>query len=370
MMRRWWWVAILGLVVLPPMDLRGQDGAATPEPGAAASEAATQDFDSLYAKWNQLQADAKAKAAAFGAAAAGEKDALRAEYEALAAQLEELLPALRTAALDRYRAAETPDDATTRLLLGMMINDAARDRGDDALALGAELAAKRCPRDLFERAAKAPRLGLFAREIVDEALKRYDETIADDLPRLKIVTSKGDIVVELFENEAPNAVANFVSLAQKGFYDGLSFHRVLEGFMAQGGCPKGTGEGGPGYTIACECYEPNRRNHFTGSLAMAHAGRDTGGSQFYITFERTSTLDGRHTVFGRVIEGQDVLGKITRRDPQATPPLPEPDRIERIEILRLRDHAYEPVTKPDPTSPAPSTENSDAGKTEESGGGQ
>ena len=104
------------------------------------------------------------------------------------------------------------------------------------------------------------------------------------LPYVLIKTTAGDIVVELFEDEAPNTVANFISLVEKGFYNGLTFHRVLPGFMAQGGDPNGNGTGGPGYCIPCECQKPNARKHFRGTLSMAHAGKDTGGSQFIFTF--------------------------------------------------------------------------------------
>ena len=117
---------------------------------------------------------------------------------------------------------------------------------------------------------------------------REAEDKADDLPRVLLKTSAGDIEIELFENEAPNTVLNFITLVDKGFYNGLKFHRVLPGFMAQGGDPKGDGTGGPGYTIPCECYQANHRLHFRGSLSMAHAGRDTGGSQFFLTFVPTT----------------------------------------------------------------------------------
>ncbi|NMG23056.1 peptidylprolyl isomerase, partial [Brasilonema bromeliae] len=151
----------------------------------------------------------------------------------------------------------------------------------------------------------------------EERAIREKEAKADDLPRVKLSTTEGDMVVELYENEAPNTVANFVSLVEKGFYNGLTFHRVLEDFMAQGGDPTGTGSGGPGYNIPCECYQPNARKHFPATLSMAHAGRDTGGSQFFITFVQTKHLDGKHTVFGRVIEGQEVLDKLQRIDPSS-----------------------------------------------------
>jgi cyclophilin family peptidyl-prolyl cis-trans isomerase len=121
----------------------------------------------------------------------------------------------------------------------------------------------------------------------------------------------------------------------------LSFHRVLKNFMAQGGDPKGDGSGGPGYTIYCECFKPEHRRHFQGTLSMAHAGRDTGGSQFFLTFKQTPHLNGRHTAFGRVIEGMDVLPKLQRRDPQGTT-TGAPDLIVKAEVVRKRDHAYAP----------------------------
>ena len=170
---------------------------------------------------------------------------------------------------------------------------------------------------------------------------RAAEAKADDLPRVKLATSKGDIVIELFENEAPNAVANFVNLVEKQFYDGLPFHRVLPGFMAQGGDPEGNGTGGPGYHIACECYGDNYRKHYRGTLSMAHAGKDSGGSQFFLTFRPTSHLDGKHTAFGRVIEGMEILKDLKRVNPQF-PNGPEPDKIETATVLRKRDHKYEP----------------------------
>ena len=109
-------------------------------------------------------------------------------------------------------------------------------------------------------------------------------------------TSKGTIHLDLFEKDAPGTVANFTKLAKSGFYDGLSFHRVIKNFMIQGGCPEGSGRGGPGYHIKCEI---NSQKHTPGTLSMAHAGKDTGGSQFFITHVATPHLDGVHTVFGR-----------------------------------------------------------------------
>ncbi len=126
-----------------------------------------------------------------------------------------------------------------------------------------------------------------------------------------MITDVGKISIELFKEDAPNTVSNFVELVNKGFYDGLSFHRVIDGFMAQGGCPntrKGSvgmpGTGGPGYKINCEI---NKNKHLPGSLSMAHAGKDTGGSQFFIVFESQPHLDGVHTVFGKTNDMETVL---------------------------------------------------------------
>ena len=173
-----------------------------------------------------------------------------------------------------------------------------------------------------------------------EAALRTAEAEADDLPRVKLTTTKGEITIELFENEAPQTVANFITLVKQGFYDDSPFHRVLPKFMVQGGAKGEDGEGGPGYTIRCECYRPDHRRHFRGMLSMAHAGRDTGNSQFFLTVVPTPHLNGRHTAFGRVIEGMEVLADLQRRSPQHQPAPPKPDRILKAEVLRDRGHEY------------------------------
>ena len=130
-----------------------------------------------------------------------------------------------------------------------------------------------------------------------------------------ISTEKGDMKVELYSEETPGTVGNFVELANKNFYDGLTFHRVIPDFVIQGGCPQGTGVGGPGYKIKCEVTAP-RQYHDRGVLSMAHAGRDTGGSQFFICHSRANTqhLDGNHTCFGQVIDGLEVIDAIRGGD--------------------------------------------------------
>lgn len=138
-----------------------------------------------------------------------------------------------------------------------------------------------------------------------------------------ITTEKGVMKVDFYENDAPNTVKNFCDLAEKGFYDGLTFHRVIPDFVIQGGCPIGNGAGGPGYTIKCE-LDGDNQYHDRGVLSMAHAGRNTGGSQFFICHSRTNTahLDRNHTCFGRVVEGLEVIDAIRKGDV-----------IEKIEII-------------------------------------
>jgi peptidyl-prolyl cis-trans isomerase B (cyclophilin B) len=141
----------------------------------------------------------------------------------------------------------------------------------------------------------------------------------------EIHTSKGVMKVEFYAEDAPNTVANFVGLSQKGFYDGLTFHRVLPNFVIQGGCPKGTGTGGAGYTIDCEIKGGNQY-HDRGVLSMAHAGRNTGSSQFFVCHSRDNTahLDRNHTCFGRVVEGLEVIDLIRQGD-----------KIEKIVVIEV-----------------------------------
>lgn len=258
---------------------------------------------------------------------------------------------------DALQVAMATDDPLRVLELAELVADAGIDDGQ-ILLTGATAAMMTSDLDAAARFLKeAAAAGVSSEKIepleaalaaerpkVDaEMAKRAAEAEADDLPRVRIETSKGTLVVELFENEAPNTVANFISLVEKHFYDGTVFHRVIPQFMAQGGDPTGTGRGGPDYAIACECDLPGARKHFLGTLSMAHAGRNTGGSQFFLTFRPTEHLDGKHTVFGRVIEGLDVLPKIQRTE---GPTGGTPDKIIKAEVVRKRDHAYEPETLP------------------------
>ena len=145
----------------------------------------------------------------------------------------------------------------------------------------------------------------------------------------RVKTQRGEMTCELFAADAPLTVENFINLARAGYYDGTTFHRVIPGFMAQGGDPTGTGSGGPGYTFRDEVSSA-RRHAGPGVLSMANSGPGTNGSQFFITYAATPHLDGRHSVFGRITEGMDVLLAIRERDPQRD--RNPGDRIDTIEI--------------------------------------
>ena len=303
-----------------------------------------------------------------------EQNAIRNEFQQLISQGEDLLIEMRSVGIAAHKAAPHENRQVTKFLMLLIEDDCGRDDYEPAAELARLLleddpeetslynwagVAQFCTNQ-FEEAEEnlskaSARSGLSDRgqtyfDLVGEyqtywASERKiqeQEQQKGDLPQVCLETSKGEIVIALFEDQAPNSVANFISLIEKGFYNGLTFHRVLEGFMAQGGCPEGTGSGGPGYNIPCECIREDHRKHFRGSLSMAHAGQDTGGSQFFLTFVPTSHLNERHTVFGRVIEGMDVLSKLQRRDPSGTSSL-EPDRILKAEVISKRDHPYEPT---------------------------
>ena len=146
---------------------------------------------------------------------------------------------------------------------------------------------------------------------------------------ITIKTSKGNLDITMFPEDAPVTVTSFLHLASRGFYDGLSFHRVIPNFMVQGGCPLGTGTGDPGYKFECEC-KPNRKHDKPGILSMANSGPNTNGSQFFITHLPTPHLDGKHTVFGEVTSGQDVVDAIKGGD-----------KIESITIHDSTDDLFE-----------------------------
>ena len=353
---------------------------AAAEPGSAAeptgdAKASAAEFEKIFKEFKQVLGKLRSLQAKYQFAADGERPAIEVEFNAQIAAGKEIAPRLVAAAKAAYLAAPNANPAITRFLLNNLADEVQSDHYAPAFELSKILLDHGCTepalynfagiaafgsdhfdlaKEWLTEAQEAKVLGDVGKadlKSVDEYQKlwpaeqkiRQAEAQADDLPRVRLTTSKGDIVVELFENEAPLATANFISLVEKHFYDEAPFHRVLSGFMAQGGDPSGTGKGGPGYTIPCECYQDNHRSHFAGSLSMAHAGRDTAGSQFFLTFQPTPHLNGKHTVFGRVIEGMEVLTSLERINPEK-PGQAAPDKIITATVLRKRNHPYEPNT--------------------------
>lgn len=364
------WVVAAGVCLAQVPAVENQ----TPDPATAKAEfeaARKQEKDLiteltlLQAEFQQPAADKKAVAAKFESA----RDRIPATKDRLEAAAFAMALADSTNASARelcglvIASRLQVDDATEALRLATLLDKAgAADGKVDMMAAAAAMVLSQLDEAATwltkaeSNGIQKPKVAELRASIEDERpkveaemAKRKADAAANDRPRVTITTSKGDIVVELFEDDAPNTVANFVSLVEKGFYDGTPFHRVIAGFMAQGGDPTGTGSGGPGHAIECECELPTARKHFLGSLSMAHAGKNTGGSQFFLTFRPTEHLDGRHTVFGRVVEGFEVLPKLARTQVEDKPVEGvTPDTIVKATMLRKRDHAYTPKTLPNP----------------------
>jgi cyclophilin family peptidyl-prolyl cis-trans isomerase len=362
-------------VAQDPVEPEAKASATPPAAATGDSAKALAEFQAKFEEWKGVLQELRSLKQKFDLAEAGDVAAIREQWNQQVARGEVLIPELRQAGMRAYAAAPKEDRELERFLIKILKDDIEFDRHESAAELGDALVSAGCEvKEVVDHAGVAafcvndydkaekylkeaeksgvlsdlgrtflPLIPEYREYWAKEQEIRKQEAEKNDLPRVKIATNKGDMVVELFENEAPGAVGNFISLAEKGFYDGLVFHRVLKGFMAQGGCPQGTGSGGPGYNIYCECKQDNHRKHFRGTLSMAHAGRDTGGSQFFATFVPTSHLNGEHTAFGRVIEGMEVLSKLQRIDPGSQDtPKPEPDRMVKVEVLRKRDHEYKP----------------------------
>jgi cyclophilin family peptidyl-prolyl cis-trans isomerase len=356
-------------------------------PSAAKRGPQAQEFYRLHGQMNALLGELAGLQVKYRAANEDKRTEIQQQWKELIAKGEQMEPKLIDAAEKAYAESPNTDPEVGTFLVKLLTRSVRTDDYEPGAKVGKLLMENKCPEKqvpnlagiaafavsdfdaaakylgqadkdgYYQSASKEDKLaqigqfylqdvGNYKEAWAKEKAIRDTEAKADDLPRVLLKTNKGDIVIELFENQAPNSVANFIALVKKGFYNGLAFHRVLAGFMAQGGDPKGDGTGGPGYTIACECARPDHRQHFRGTLSMAHRGRDTGGSQFFLTFVPTPHLDGKHTAFGRVVEGMDVLAKLQRRDP-GDPEAPRPDKIIEAKVLRKRAHEYVPQKMPE-----------------------
>lgn len=357
-----------------------QNDSPTPTATAADWPALTKERDEKLAKLQEIRTQLQS-------ADAAQVKQLQAEGTQLLAEIfDSLFPRMRASATDLLQG-DTVDEETLNAIAELAYRTFQENKFAEAGALADAVMAKSPENKLavnvagvchfatqdFEQAASlltsAQEKGLIIDQLgaqyldtannyveywkEEQARREQDAAAPEKLPEVELDTTRGKIVVELFEDDAPNTVANFISLVESGFYDGTKFHRVLPAFMAQGGDPNTKpgadgqpGTGGPGYTIKCEWDQPNSRRHFAGTLSMAHAGRDSGGSQFFLTHLPTPHLDkdvavpaGRdaHTVFGRVIEGMDVVLALKRDD-----------AITSAKVLNKRDHEYKPETTPEP----------------------
>jgi cyclophilin family peptidyl-prolyl cis-trans isomerase len=351
-----------------------EDAAAPPAatPAAPASDPASVEFADRMAEWKKMVGNLRELQVRYKVAKPADRPALEEQFQQMVKQGEQMIPQLVEAATTAYKANPVDSGEPARFLISRAESTFRNDDYEECYRISTLLAQHNFNNPVvnefagisafalndYDSAEKYLKIAAEKNVLSDEG-KLYQEEIpkyrklwskeqelrtaeaqADDLPRVLLKTNKGDVVIELFENEAPNTVANFISLVEKNFYNNLSFHRVIHGFVAQGGDPKGDGTGGPGYTIACEVNQPNARSHFAGSLSMAHAGPNTGGSQFFITFRPTPHLNGKHTVFGRVIEGMDIVSDLRNTEPRTG----DPDKIIEARVLRKREHPYKPAT--------------------------
>ncbi len=357
------YASVLGLLVF---GLSVQDGAASQEEQAEKTPAvdesgddenqALKSFAELNETFKDLESQVTELRSKFQTATPEVKQLLLKKYQEISAESVSLLPRLQAAAEREYALNPNEDEAVTKSLVRLILSNVLREQAaptgslirydGEALRLAQLLSDNDCPESYFKMLTDAPQVAnLFSKELINEIMMRRSEVKAN-LPRVKLTTTRGEIVVELFEDNAPNTVANFIELVNDKYYDGKTFHRVLSNFMAQCGSADNAGGGSTGFTIACECVRENYRRHFTGTLAMAHAGKNTGSAQFYMTFRRTNHLDGKHTVFGRVVSGLDVLNAIKKTD-AADINETEFDKIETAVVLRKRDHEYKPTRVPD-----------------------
>jgi cyclophilin family peptidyl-prolyl cis-trans isomerase len=359
-------------------------GPANPGAGTAANKKPMSrtraEFEEVFARWKTLLGQLRDRELAYRTAGEDARDALAGQYRDKLEETQAMENELLTAAVRAF--ANNPEDnadlkefllqVASQLVQAECYEDGLRvaqmliDNGveEQAVYLGAAKAAFACAE--FESAERYLRIvvrGEGGAEWAEDYLRMIDdyreqwkreqrlreqETLAADLPRVILRTERGEIELELFENEAPNTVANFISLVESGFYDGTTFYKVTPELSAVGGCPHGDGSGSPGYFLPHEFDEPDSRAHFRGSLCTVPEGRYANGCQFQITFMPSPTLAGQTTVFGRVVRGLEVLAKLQRRGEDPMSAKVRPDRILSARVLRKRNHEYRPHTIPDP----------------------
>ncbi len=338
------------------------------------------DFNQLFEEWTRMLGELRDLELAFHTAPAGRQEVVARQHAQKLGEGYSLENELISAALRAFVSDPKENEdlqvfliqISSLLLAAEYYEDSLRvsqllvdnDVDDDRVYQNAADAAFACAEfDLMEQLVKtiskrigeaAPSserlsfLGRYKKEWERERRLREAEQLAGDLPRVLLVTARGEIELELFENEAPNTVANFITLVEKGFYDELVFHEVTPRLGARTGCPLGDGSGSPGYYIPHEYDHPRRRGHFRGSVTTVPEGLVANGSQFYLTFVPTPQWDDQNTVFGRVVRGLDVLASLQRRSTDNLSALVSPDPIYAAKVLRKRNHPYQADVVPDP----------------------
>lgn len=376
MTRSFW----LGLILLSAAAAaRAQDAAADPAASASETPPAIEKFDRVYAQWQEIARKLAQLETVYNNSNDLQRMKIRGEYSRALDESNVLLARLIPALADGYKA-KRKDRRLSDLIgvLGPLTYDG--DRYEYTLQLTEPLmddfGNQPSVFDLAGRAAT--QIGRFddAQRWLTRALelkglqpegeqmletmsqrrsrwetelsRAQEERKRDDLPRVKLETTRGDIVIELFEDDVPNTVASFVSLVSDEFYDGLEFFRVAIGFGAFAGSPRNDGVGGPGYETLKETGPRGDRPHLRGYVSMIPLGERTNGSQFFITLRPTACerLDGRQTVFGRIVEGLDVAERLHRVDTRGRSIL-ETDKIVKATMTRQREHQYTPVTTAD-----------------------
>lgn len=325
---------------------------AAPQTEATGEESTGQSLVELMNSWQEMDAQLKALEAEYAGAAPARRTQIKEQHTELVKKAREVVSQLRQKAIETYQQNPNGDEAVVRLLVGMLTDDLHKGRVEDFFTLGKVLIEGQIDLKHFQALYESNRLTSFGVEYsIDELVARYQDQKKDDLPRAVIKTSYGDIEIELFEDSAPNHVANFISLASRDFYDGSKWHRVDPSVnVVQGGQPKDGKE--LDYTIAGEWNHPQRRRHFKGSVGAARTpDPNSASSQFYIVTDRVPEFDvpgNSYTVFGRVISGMEFVHQIKQGD-----------EMLEVEIIRKRDHDYVPV----PYKPADKTETPASGET-------
>lgn len=383
-LRHYWW--LFALFLWPFFVGCGHTGSATATSDATGDRNGLSrtraEFEDTFDRWKTLLGELRDLELAFHTAGRSKREELATQYYDKLAEGLTLENEVLTAATRAFVAEPEENEDLKEFLVGISSLLVGAECYEDALRVSQLLLDNQVEdQSVYDNAAKAAfacaefdsaerylrivvkekgnlgpaarflsMIGPYREEWEKEQKLREAEQLAADLPRVILRTERGEIELELFENEAPNTVANFLWLVEREFYDGLPFYKVVPEFAAISGCPNGDGSGSPGYFIRHEFNKPNRRVNFRGSLCTVGEGPYASGCQFHLTFMPSPQLEGQSTVFGRVVRGMEVLAKLQRRDDKPLSMKIIPDRIIGARVLRKRNHEYKPKTIPDPTA--------------------